>query len=228
VGRRLWDHAAVPIRLVPLTGECVIGRDPRFQVVARYTAEASGEPEDMQFVMTSHLDLGAAPALRGEAGVATVAVLRVALMVPRGHGSLTLASRDPAVQPRIDLNFCADAEDVRRLMQGTRLAWKILKSPAMKHSYQRIAGLTDAVVASDDRLLEYMRANIGTYCHGLGTAPIGPADDPFAVVDQRCKVHGTENLFVVDASVFPAVPRVVPNLTVMMIAERVAAMLRAG
>jgi choline dehydrogenase len=29
VGARLWDHAAVPIRLVPLPGECVIGRDPR-------------------------------------------------------------------------------------------------------------------------------------------------------------------------------------------------------
>jgi choline dehydrogenase-like flavoprotein len=35
VGARVWDHAAVPIRLVPREGECVIGRDPRFQMMAR-------------------------------------------------------------------------------------------------------------------------------------------------------------------------------------------------
>ncbi len=56
----------------------------------------------MQLVMTTHLDLRSAPALMEEAGVPVVAALRVALMLPRGHGTLMLQSRDPAVQPRID------------------------------------------------------------------------------------------------------------------------------
>jgi choline dehydrogenase len=51
---------------------------------------------------------------------------------------------------------------------------------------------------------------------------MGVGHDPRAVVDAHCRVHGTRGLWVVDASVMPAVPRVVPNLTVMMIAERVA------
>jgi choline dehydrogenase-like flavoprotein len=67
-----------------------------------------------------------------------------------------------------------------------------------------------------------MRANIGIYCHASGTLPIGPDGDPDAVLDQRCKMRGTENLHVVDTSVFPIIPSAVPNLTVMMRGEHVA------
>jgi choline dehydrogenase len=222
VGARVRDHAAVPIRLVPNEGECVVGRDPRFQIMARFTAPGSSEADDMQLVMTTHLDLRSAPALAAEAGVPVVAALRVALMVPRSYGRLTLTSRDPTVQPKVELNYCSDPDDVRRLMHGVRLAWKVLKSDAMRGAYQRVAGLSDEIVSSDDLLKTYMRANIGTYCHALGTAPIGPIGDGQAVLDQRFKVLGVDNLYVVDASVFPTVPRVVPNLTIMMLGERAA------
>lgn len=67
--------------------------------------------------------------------------------------------------------------------------------------------------------------NVGTYCHALGTASMGTDGDPDAVVDARCRVYGTDNLWLVDASVFPTVPRVVPHLTVIMLAKRVAAWL---
>jgi choline dehydrogenase-like flavoprotein len=222
VGARVWDHAAVPIRLVPHAGECVIGRDPRFQIMARFTAPGSSQADDMQLVMTTHLDLRSVPALMEEAGVPVVAALRVALMLPRGHGRLMLQSRDPAVQPKIELNYCSDFEDERRLMEGIRLAWTVLRSEAMANAYQRIAGLSEKVVGSDEQLKSYMRANIGTYCHASGTAPIGPDSDPNAVLDQKCKVRGTDSLYVVDASVFPTIPSAVPNLTIMMLGERIA------
>jgi choline dehydrogenase len=225
VGARLWDHAMVAIRLVPNPGECVIGRDPRSQIMARFTAPGSAEPDDMQLVLNSHLDLRSAPTLAAEAGVPVVAALRVALMVPRGHGRLTLTSRDPTEQPRIELNYCSDSEDVRRLAAGIRLAWKVLHSGAMANAYQRIAGLTDEIVGSDNGLNSYIRANIEPYCCATGTAPIGPDGDSHAVLDQRCRVRGLDNLSVVDASVFPTVPRVGPNLTVMMVGERAAAWL---
>jgi choline dehydrogenase len=222
VGARLWDHAAVPIRLVPHAAECVIGRDPRFQIMARFTASGSSQADDMQLVMTTHLDLRSAPPLMEEAGVPVVAALRVALMLPRGHGRLRLASRDPAAQPTIELNYCSDSEDERRLMEGVRLAWTVLRSQAMANAYQRVAGLSAKIVASDEQLKSYVRANIGTYCHASGTAPIGSDSDSNAVLDQKCRVRGTENLYVVDASVFPTIPSAVPNLTVMMLGERVA------
>jgi choline dehydrogenase-like flavoprotein len=73
-----------------------------------------------------------------------------------------------------------------------------------------------------------MRANIGTYCHASGTAPIGPDNDANAVLDQRCKVRGTDNLYGADASVFPIISSAVPNLTVMMLGERVADWLKTA
>ncbi len=222
VGARVWDHAAVPIRLVPRPDECVIGRDPRFQTMARFTAPGSSLADDMQLVMTTHLDLRAAPALMEEAGVPTVAALRVALMLPRGHGRLSLVSADPMVQPKIDLNYCSEPEDQRRLLEGVRFAWKVLGSNAMAGSYQRIAGLSDRIVNSDALLTGYIRANIGTYCHASGTVPIGPEGDRNAALDQKCKVRGTDNLYVADASIFPVIPSAVPNMTVMMVGERVA------
>ena len=111
-------------------------------------------------------------------------------------------------------------------MDGVRLAWKVLRSDVMANAYQRVAGLSDEVVGSDERLKAYMRANIGTFGHASGTAPIGPDGDSNAVLDRNCKVRGTDNLYVVDASVFPTIPSVSPNLTIMIIGERVAEWLK--
>ena len=222
VGARLWDHSAISILLVPKLGECVIGRDPRLQTMARFSAPGSAVIDDMMFVLFSHLDLTSLPALQAEAGVPVVAMLSVVLMAPRGHGQLTLTSTDPNAPPNIDLKFCANSEDTRRLAEGLRLAWKVVGSEDMALAYDKIAGLDDNIVNSDELLRNYMLNNVGSFCHALGTAPMGPEDDHFAVVDQHCRVRGVDNLWIVDASVFPAVPRVAPNLTVIMLAERVA------
>ncbi len=226
VGAQLWDHASVPIRLVPKEGQCVPGRDPRVQMMARFTAEGSREPDDMQLVMITHSDISGFPALLSAAGVPVVAVLAAALMVPRGHGRLSLAGADPAVQPSIELNFGADPEDMRRLIAGARVAWRVACSGPIRRETERVVGLSEEIIQSDGLLRDYVLDNVGSYCHALGTARMGPDGDPGAVVDQYCRVRGVENLWVVDASVVPVVPRAVPNLTVIMLGERVADWLR--
>lgn len=55
---------------------------------------------------------------------------------------------------------------------------------------------------------------------------MGPESDIGAVVDQRCRIRSVTNLWVVDASVMPTIPRAVPNLTVIMLAERASEWLR--
>jgi hypothetical protein len=90
--------------------------------MATLTAEGSRCPDDMQLVLTTHGDISGILTLRAAAGVPVVAALRVALMLPRGRGRLKLASTDPSVQPKIELDFAADPETLRRLMHGTRLA----------------------------------------------------------------------------------------------------------
>jgi choline dehydrogenase len=51
---------------------------------------------------------------------------------------------------------------------------------------------------------------------------MGPADDPWAVADQEGRVHGTENLRIADASLFPTIPSAPTNLTTLMLAEKLA------
>jgi choline dehydrogenase len=228
LGAHLLDHAAVPLYLVPLPGECVIGRDPRFQLMGRFAAPGSAEPDDMQLVLTSWLDLRPTPRLAEAAGAEVVAALRVALLRPHGYGRVRLASADPLAPPSIELNFAVEADDMQRLLAGLRLAWRVVQVPVMAAAFQRIACLDEATISSDEQLATYVRAHIGTYCHALGTIPMGADNDPNAVLDQQCRVRGICNLSVVDASVFPVVPRVVGNLTIMMIAERVAAWLANG
>ncbi len=62
--------------------------------------------------------------------------------------------------------------------------------------------------------------------HPIGTCAIGRTDNPMAVVDQACRVHGVGGLRVVDASVMPRIPSANTNLPTMMIAERVAEIIR--
>lgn len=62
--------------------------------------------------------------------------------------------------------------------------------------------------------------------HPVGTCAIGRADDPMAVVDTHCRVHGVTNLRVVDASVMPRIPSANTNLPTIMVAERAAELIR--
>jgi choline dehydrogenase len=194
-------------------------------MMARFDAPGSTDADDMQLVLTSWLDLRATPILAEAAGVDVVAALRVALLHPRGHGRVRLASADPLTPPRIELNFTAEPEDMRRFLAGLRLPWRVVTTPAMAVAYQRIACLDEATISSGTALADYARAHVGTYCHALGTVPMGADGDARAVLDQRCRVRGIDGVSVVDAAVFPVVPRVVGHLTIMMVAERVAAWL---
>jgi choline dehydrogenase-like flavoprotein len=69
---------------------------------------------------------------------------------------------------------------------------------------------------------EFARKTYDSYHHGVGTCKMGPASDKMAVVDQRLRVHGMQNLWVGDASIMPVVSRANTNLTSIMIGERLA------
>jgi choline dehydrogenase len=222
VGARLYDHPGVPLRLVPKPGRCDPARNPRFQYVAHVPAPKPNTSGDYLIAMISHLDLTGFPALREAAGVPVVATITAALMQPNGHGTLRLTDPDPGMPPAIDLGFATDVDDLRCHMEATRLAWRIATSPAMRAETEVVMGLDDAAVESDSRLRDYIVANVGTFCHACGTAPMGSSSDPLAVTDSRGRIYGIENLRVADASLMPHNVSSPPNFTVLAIAERIA------
>ena len=221
VGARLWDHASVPIRLVPKPGQCVPGHDPRFQLAARFTLPGSTDRNDAMLVLVTHLDLRPFPALMDLIGVPVVALLNAALMRPRGHGRLRLRSADPNIQPEIDLGFTSEPEDLQRLMLATRVGFGVARSAPISREIERIAGLDEEAVQSDELLKQYVLQNLSSFHHALGTAPMGREGDPNAVVDEHGKVHGVENLWIADASIIPSIPRVIPNMICMVIGQRI-------
>ena len=80
-----------------------------------------------------------------------------------------------------------------------------------------------------DADLAKLAGDIGTTIfHPVGTAKMGPAADPMAVVDARLRVHGVPGLRVVDASIMPTITSGNTNAPTLMIAERAAEWIRAG
>ena len=55
---------------------------------------------------------------------------------------------------------------------------------------------------------------------------MGSQNNPMAVVDENCKTHGINNLFIADASVMPNTVRANTNVTTMMIGEKLSSFLK--
>jgi choline dehydrogenase len=72
-----------------------------------------------------------------------------------------------------------------------------------------------------DQLREFVKNEAWGH-HASCSNKMGRADDKMAVVDNNFRVHGTKNLRVVDASVFPRIPGFFIVTSIYMIAEKAA------
>lgn len=150
------------------------------------------------------------------------------LAKPHSVGWVTLSSADPQVQPEIHVNFLSHPLDIQRLKDSMRKSWEMITTSPMKEEIDEICFLDEDTIMDDEKLEEYIRNFASTSLHCAGTARMGQADDPKAVVDQYLNVHGTENLMVADASVMVNVTTGLTNLTAFMIGERLADWLLNG
>jgi choline dehydrogenase len=147
-------------------------------------------------------------------------VLSVALVKPDSRGTVRLRSRDPHEQPEIDCNFFAEERDLRRILEGVRLARRLGRKPPLTQFTE--LEISPGVAVGDDQLADAVISNIVSYGHPTATAPMGGPENPWAVVDSQGAVKGIDGLRVVDASIMPVVPSVAINPTTIMLAERIA------
>ena len=231
VGANLIDHPWV-LMMADLSSEAIRRSEgthhSRLSAMLRYTTSGSKKFNDMQLCLMPLVNWMMLAGFPVEPGTPPKLLVFPALQRPRSRGRLTLRSTSPQDQPNIELNYFAHPEDMRRMIDGMRLAWRVLHQPAVAAGWQGpIVGamgqvLDQATVDSDSALMVFIRNNCSTLFHPVDTAKMGPASDSMAVVDQYCRVRGVEGLRVVDASVMPNIVRANTNLTCIMIGERVA------
>ena len=149
----------------------------------------------------------------------------VCLLRPKSRGSVRLASADPLAAPLIDPNFLAERDDMDRLIRGFKLMRHILSQPALARFGARELPVS-AQAQSDAQIEQFIRNHADTIYHPVGSCRMGPG--AMDVVDAQLRVHGLQGLRVVDASVMPDLVGGNTNAPVIMMAEKAAAMIRAG
>lgn len=141
-------------------------------------------------------------------------------------GSVRLASADPTMAPDINFRYFNDGlggeYDIDAVREGLELARAI-------NDRARQLGWLDQnkdretfpgeALQSPEQLAEFIKKEAWGH-HASCSNKMGPASDPLAVVDAKFKVHGTQNLRIVDASVFPHIPSLFIVLPIYMIAEK--------
>ena len=163
----------------------------------------------------------------GLADPATRAIsILVTLVAVGSRGVVRLRTADPRHKPAIDPGYLYDSADMEPLVSGLRMAREFAAAgPMAKLCTVELA--PGPGVRTDEELREFVRQDLGTLYHPVGTCAMGGASRLAAsrltsVVDPELRVRGIEGLRVVDASVMPVVPRGNTNAPVIAIAERAA------
>jgi choline dehydrogenase len=204
VGRNLCDHAALSIDV----GYRGVQRDgPLLHTLATLVSPmaASGDGPDLAIWASD------------PEGDPAEGWIDVVLLRPTGRGRVLLASTDPAQRPRIWLPTPTH-DDVTILCHGVRRALDVLARPALR----TICSDPPAAPSEEaDRLSTWVRANVYSLPHTVGTCAIGASPDHGAVIDGAGQVYGVTGLYVADASILPGPPTGFPHLVSVMMASRI-------
>ena len=207
VGERLTDHFVVNVR-IPIERAHHTRGAPALQLFLRTTAPGSDRRNDLNLT----------PFVEREASGGYALVISVSLQLPEGDGRVRDAGGSAGTAGEVDFPFVDFPENLRRMREGVRLAWRIGAASGLAAESDALADRLD----TDDAALDaHIRDAHGPFFHGVGTCGMGDHDD--AVLDPSGALRGVEGLYVADASAAPHVPRTNTHLLVLALAEKIAA-----
>jgi choline dehydrogenase len=144
---------------------------------------------------------------------------------PTSRGTVRIRSAKADEAPSIAPNYLATDEDRQVAADAIRTTRRLMTQKALMR-YHPIEFLPGPSVGDDDAALAKAAGDIGTTIfHPVGTAKMGTANDPSAVVDERLRFYGIAGLRVADASVMPTITSGNTNTPTAMIAEKAAGMI---
>ena len=206
VGENYQDH---PVVFMTFEGPKESKEDwviPRFRLIIR--KNAISEAANFHINMRPPTEV---------AGIKRMMPVSAHLLEQRNRGRVFLQSADPHEHVGIDSCMLEHPEDLKAMVEAMQFIDEMVHKDGCKEFY---GALIQPGSAEDWG--EFARKTYDSYHHGVGTCKMGPASDNMAVVDQKLRVHGIQNLWVGDASIMPVVSRANTNLTSIMIGERLA------
>ena len=150
-------------------------------------------------------------------------------VVLKGHtansaGRVTLNSADPRDPPKINFHYFDEGgdsrgEDLDAVVEGVKFV-RAMTSELKEQELITEEEIPGERVQSDEQIREFVRGNAWGH-HASCSCAIGPREQG-GVLSSDFRVHGTERLRVVDASVFPKIPGFFIVSSVYMVAEKAA------
>ncbi len=179
------------------------GERPIFQL--HFTPGSGGMDEEGNMVASEHSGVNS-----------TVCVVR-----PTSRGSVHARSTDPKAAPKVIHNYLSTERDRQLSIEGFKLQRSIYAAQpfAQQATEELIPGPS---VQTDEEILDFWAKEGMSVYHPVGSAKMGAASDPEAVVDNELRVHGLQGLRVVDASIFPLIPSGNTHAPVVAVAEKAA------
>ena len=212
VGQNLQDHCGVSTIFHNLKPE----KEPSFFAEAALFFDSSGQNglPDLQY----HFMGSAFNPNRKEGPMDPSQFMFPAVLTqPKSRGTVSLASADPSIPPRIDPNYLSEKSDLDSLKASIKMAREIVKAEPLS----QFTG--SEVMPGETDLEEYIRQTTSTIWHPVGTCKMGT--DETSVVDPNLKVCGLEGLRVADASIMPTITRGNTHAPCVMIGEKMAEIL---
>ena len=144
----------------------------------------------------------------------------VANVRPTSRGFIAIKSADTRDDPMIKMNYLSSPEDRKVAIAGIKLARKIVMETETFKKYEPEEFRPGSHITDDEELLIAASDYAQTIFHPVGTCKMG--SDENAVVDSNLRVHGIQNLRVIDASIMPTITSGNTNAPTIMIAEKAA------
>lgn len=139
------------------------------------------------------------------------------------RGRIRLNSKNPFDHPSILFNYMSTEQDWREFRDAIRITREIMQQPALD-AYRGDEISPSKSIQTDAELDEFVRNHAETAFHPSSSCKMG--EDDMAVVDGFGRVHGVQNLRVIDASIMPLIITGNLNATTIMMAEKLADHLR--
>ena len=203
VGGNYQDHAVV---YMTFEGPTAFHEDwvvPRFRLI--YKTDPSLSCGDFHIIPRPPTEVQ---------GLKRMMPVSLHLLEQRNRGRVTLASTDPHDLVVVDAQMLEHPDDVKAMTTAMQFVYDLTQHESMGRYYGPLLQ-----PGPKDDWGHFARATHDSYHHGVGTCVMGPADNPLAVVDQKLRVHGMDNLWVADASIMPTVTHANTNLTAILIGE---------